>query len=638
MNQRFHFTFGPVQGFVAQARRTRDLWAGSWLLSYLAESAIAAAEQAGATLVLPHRPPEDRLEVTMRRGGSLFGGFPNRFTADAPDPVRAAEAASDGLHEAWRGVANAVWERYVAPAEAMGNGTRVIWDRQVESFWETAWVVGDADALAARKNVRLVDARVEPGDHCSLMGDLQELSGHYGRGSRDGRDAFWSGVRETVPTLDLEKNERLCAIALIKRLFAHVAEEAVGSRLDRVRGWPSTAWLAASPWVERVLRSTPEAAAEFVGSLDDLRWMWSYYGEREAARRRFNTDGAPDFAGIDGPLYFDSAVANPASLDNLEEGQETHTQLRLLRALYDASGTRPEPFYAVLLMDGDRMGRILGEVRDANPAGGEGTVSQALASFAAAVDGIVRRYHGYTIYAGGDDVLALLPAPGAVACAERLASAYADAFAALPLAKPATVSGGLVFAHYKAPLRTGLRHAHHLLDTVAKEATGRGALAVSTVQSSGTTATWAAPWEVVTGRQDEKVGPLRELAIHFGRDGALNPSYLYNLRERLAGLFGNAALDATGAAVLPPGFDAKLLEAIARAEYVPAANTPGGQGGAADPIDALLTLTRVWGRDDDGAVRVTPGSFDFGGIRIARFLVCMQEAAAADLRTPTGTP
>ena len=32
----FHFTLGPVQSFVAQARRTRDFWAGSFLLSWLA--------------------------------------------------------------------------------------------------------------------------------------------------------------------------------------------------------------------------------------------------------------------------------------------------------------------------------------------------------------------------------------------------------------------------------------------------------------------------------------------------------------------------------------------------------------------------------------------------------------------------
>lgn len=637
MPERLHFTFGPVQGFVAEARRTRDLWAGSWLLSYLAESAIAAAEQADATMILPHRPDEDRRTVTMQRDAALFGRFPNRFAADADDPVRAAEAASGALRERWRALADAVWQRYVAPAESEGAGTREIWDRQVESFWETAWVVGDASALAARKNTRLVDARVEPGDHCSLMGNLQELSGCYGPGSREGRDAFWSRVRETVPTLDLEESERLSAIALIKRLFAHVAEEAVGCRLDRARGWPSTAWLAASPWIGRARAAAPDAAAAFARTVRGLPWKNGCTGEREAARRRFGSTDPEDFAALDGPLFFLPVLADPGSLE-LPAGTDTSQAVDRLRELYESVGIEPEPFYAVLLMDGDRMGRILGEAREADPAGGEGAVSQALASFAAAVDGIVRRYEGYTVYAGGDDVLALLPAPGALACAERLASAYGDAFAGRHLPTPATLSGGLVFAHYKTPLRTVLRHTHHLLDTVAKEATGRGALGLSTVQSSGTTATWAAPWEVVTGRQDEKAGPLRELATHFGRDGALNPSYLYNLRERLAGLFGDAALDETGAAVLPSGFDAKLLEAVARAEYMQATKPPGGQSSVDDPINVLLTLTRGWRRDDDGEVRQTVGSFDFGGIRIARFLARMQEAGAADLRTPTGTP
>jgi CRISPR-associated protein Cmr2 len=35
-----HFSLGPVQGFVAQARRTRDFWAGSFILSYLAGQAM----------------------------------------------------------------------------------------------------------------------------------------------------------------------------------------------------------------------------------------------------------------------------------------------------------------------------------------------------------------------------------------------------------------------------------------------------------------------------------------------------------------------------------------------------------------------------------------------------------------------
>ncbi len=40
MNDILQFTLGPVQGFVAQARRTRDFWAGSFLLSYLTGKAM----------------------------------------------------------------------------------------------------------------------------------------------------------------------------------------------------------------------------------------------------------------------------------------------------------------------------------------------------------------------------------------------------------------------------------------------------------------------------------------------------------------------------------------------------------------------------------------------------------------------
>ena len=37
-----HFTLGPVQSFVAEARRLRDFWAGSFLLSWLSGQAMRA--------------------------------------------------------------------------------------------------------------------------------------------------------------------------------------------------------------------------------------------------------------------------------------------------------------------------------------------------------------------------------------------------------------------------------------------------------------------------------------------------------------------------------------------------------------------------------------------------------------------
>ncbi|SUO91285.1 type III-B CRISPR-associated protein Cas10/Cmr2 [Suttonella indologenes] len=45
---------GPVQGFIASARRSRDLWAGSWLLSEIAKAAAQSLLNSGAEMIFPH--------------------------------------------------------------------------------------------------------------------------------------------------------------------------------------------------------------------------------------------------------------------------------------------------------------------------------------------------------------------------------------------------------------------------------------------------------------------------------------------------------------------------------------------------------------------------------------------------------
>ena len=44
---------GPVQDFIAAARRTRDLWFGSYVLSEVSKAAALAFKNKGATLIFP---------------------------------------------------------------------------------------------------------------------------------------------------------------------------------------------------------------------------------------------------------------------------------------------------------------------------------------------------------------------------------------------------------------------------------------------------------------------------------------------------------------------------------------------------------------------------------------------------------
>ena len=125
-------------------------------------------------------------------------------------------------------------------------------------------------------------------------------------------------------------------------------------------------------------------------------------------------------------------------------------------------------------------------------------VSTALRAFTGSVPKVVERHGGVTVYAGGDDVLAMLPIPRALACAQALSDAYRSAFAdaaANTAAKDgATLSAAAVFAHIRLPLNHVLVEAHRLLDDVAKDGNGRDSLAAAVLKPGGPYCQWATTW------------------------------------------------------------------------------------------------------------------------------------------------
>jgi CRISPR-associated protein Cmr2 len=76
MNTRIlHFTLGPIQDFIFQARRTRDLWGGSFLLSWLSGIAMKQVIEAGGQIIFPAVHDEAR-SPTDALLAAIFGGDP----------------------------------------------------------------------------------------------------------------------------------------------------------------------------------------------------------------------------------------------------------------------------------------------------------------------------------------------------------------------------------------------------------------------------------------------------------------------------------------------------------------------------------------------------------------------------------
>jgi CRISPR-associated protein Cmr2 len=583
--ERLYFTIGPVQTFVAQSRRTRDLWASSYLLSHLADVAMLSIAQAGGRIILPCRERKEGTVNSESAASVQHGRWPNRFVAITDDPKGAAKSAKMAMLDTWKSISEAVWRRFVEPAANNGNDTKAIWDRQVAGFWEVSWMIasapspGDPDPLSLRKNWRTTSATVEPGDHCTMMGSWQELSGQIrsqSRKSHEKQDQFWQQLRSRLGRLDLGDDERLCAIAIIKRMFPLIAQETIGIDLNNAVGWLSTPYIAAIPWLKRVCRDHSAAARTYLEAVKPHR--------KENRWRRENASGIAslesllqadcgEFLRLDADFLHETALTNKRDtpLDTSErEDEGVRAELGVaLGNLYQQVSGRPSSFYAMLLMDGDSMGRLLSEARASSGDEGERQVTQALGQFADKVSATVSSYDGVTVYCGGDDVFAMLPVGQALLCALALSKQYRDCFAQAcqsGCAEQATISAAIVYCPFRAPLREVSVTAHYLLDHVAKDQTGRDSLAVAVLKSSGIACQWSAPWYHVQENEATILDRLVERLSGSGdRPGELSSGFLFQIRERYA-LLTNDPLTTPGRfGLLPEGMD---VHPILLAEYL----------------------------------------------------------------------
>ncbi|MEN8218342.1 MAG: type III-B CRISPR-associated protein Cas10/Cmr2 [Pseudomonadota bacterium] len=518
----FHFTLGPVQGFVAQARRTRDFWAGSFILSWLAAVAMRSVQKQQGKIIFP-KPDDNYLKWLEGLGENqppIQGSVPNRFKAEVNGDF-SPQAIVDSVQLAWRELADVVWQADLAEVVPDKPIHRQIWDRQISRFFEISWsLTADEKAsniLDRRKNWRSHFAPAEPGVKCMSMAGWQELSGlpepNKPYPKRDELDRFWQPIRDRL-NMDLADEENLCAIAFVKRRFAcHFEKLGKDKKVEMPGGWelkgwklktgvPSVSYLAAVHWLEQVILSEEE------DKLDDLQ-------------------KAADALGAEyGEWQTDIRCIDHAYRDAQKKGKNPGRLKALDGSVFFEEGlqSQPTPFYAILLMDGDSLGKHMSDTNK------QAKISDALEKFTRRVPGLVYSHNGFLVYAGGDDVLAILPLEDALSCAKTLRDAYGNAFEGSGI--DSTLSGAVEFAHIKMPLTKILRDAHGLLDNVAKDGCGRDAIAVRVWKPGGKALEWAMPWKKALAQDETLI--IERLAGEFrdDEDKDFSSNFFYRIRER----------------------------------------------------------------------------------------------------------
>jgi CRISPR-associated protein Cmr2 len=389
---------GPVQPFIAAARRIEDLYIGSALLSAVARAGAQAASDAGGDLIFP-----------IARNGRLPISVPHRFVfLKDRDPLAACHAVKDAMQRFWS-------QQIVAPVQNflrqyLGGGS---WEERLteqSAQWpEITWVAVPYDpihhgkcfdaasrAMAARRQASVIapvkDTTGE--EKCTLTGASPALLPNA---------AAWEPVRRKVQSYVWESdepfviraNENLGALAAIKRLAG--------------RALPDELWAQA-------LRTYHLSA---------------------------------------------QAIARGKALEPDWQAPKVHDEQR-------------QPLYlGVVHLDGDHMGDLLAVQTTAE---GHRAISMALARFAEEiVPPIVHEHKGVLIYAGGDDVLALMPAARAVPCAAALHQRFRESMQ--PFRGGSSASAGISIAPYNYPLDLALDTAR-AAEKRAKEEYKRAAVVV----------------------------------------------------------------------------------------------------------------------------------------------------------------
>lgn len=455
-----HFSLTPVQGFIEGSRSVRDLWVSSRLLTKLVGKAIEAGVKEGGCPLYP--------TGNLSRHDSI----PNQFVMLFDDKDK-AEAAASAMEVAVRGK----WEDLAGKVQTLltekwfGHGNwNDDWAEQVGRYFETHTVVLQFTnsvpwekrwaelnrAIAANKAIRNF-----PGDHgrgrhkCTMMGELEQMGP---TGEARGRK-FWQDVSgDHIDGIWIRENERLCAVALVKRFLPSVSA-------DYRKDIPDTATIAVKPWYDLAQSKVPDEWQNFHDRYKDLN---------EKLKGKV-TLGRVVLAATLPQLQKEAGA--PVDVCGLWNARQ-----ELRKAAREANLGAPPAYLAAIALDGDHIGDLLNQGQDKQYYN---DLSEQLLQYAQEAENIIEA-QGQPIYTGGDDLLALLPLKH-FPKGEYDQGDKSVLEVALDLRRRyphiATVSGGLTIFHYKYDLRSALRLTREAIQEAKR--CGRNRIGIRVAKHSG---------------------------------------------------------------------------------------------------------------------------------------------------------
>lgn len=573
------FTITPVQKFITTARKTEDLWLGSYILSHLNATAIHQLyAKEGVNIIYPSIG-EDSPFDSWQDADITLPSFPNLFLAMSEklpidkldDTMKYVEAVVQCEFEKMARYAVEIFIKTVDKGTWDNTYADQLFKKQIKNFFELYWVVSSGNSeeyknwyaqtgtrLASAKNCRAFEQVKESGRKCSLCGEREIF--HNGN---DNPMEWWDRFAQRRAKY-CRQGEALCTVCLTKRL----AGEYFGKKYPEIAdlSFQSTSEVATADFKLRVSedRDAREKYKQFVEAVNTLENANGNQIEVTVDPVRKLKEMQTSW-NIDGDWLFEESFSE----HNLKryyglskkaqiEQKETISQCDKLRRelINNHIGFDPSRYFAVIVLDGDGMGETISRAKNWEA---HTKISSKLNVYTKAVRQIADEdYLGKLIYAGGDDVLALANLSDLLEILHQLRWDFPNLNSGENPAS--TASAGVCIAHCKVPLGDVLNRAR-AMEQEAKSIDGKNALGIALLKHSGNISQTVFKWKYKT-ESDKNIDMIKvsQNLIELIKTGEVSKRFIYAFRDVFTRLTNR-----DGGLELPGIVESELTRLIRRA-------------------------------------------------------------------------
>ncbi len=475
------------------------------------------------------------------------------------------------------------------------------------NFWQCMYKISDS-SFNSRKNLRSFNQLKSKDElsKCSLCGEREVLhSQDIDKTSK--LTEFWRKIGQSEKgryKIDINGRDKLCAVCFTKRMAGeyYFKENIFGEKAEI--NYPSTSTIAALPFKLKVVKNWHKTfpivknyneLLKLLGVPKNFNWnliryisVKVMYGENSFKPESDEFREFADFLSYDGQwIYEESFTSNflrDYGIDSNSKKEIINGIKQAIAKISDLVDDKPSKYFAVLVMDGDKMGQWLSgthpdwplwrdvvhssvidsldetikeQKRNLSPAL-HSFISKSLNFFSLKLvkDIIEFDFPGKLIYSGGDDVLAFLPVDYVLEAAEKVRFTFSgnldksreidihhtNGYILIKdkdgkkiistLGNKATMSAGIVIAHKNHDLSDVLRNVRSA-EKEAKDIYDRDAFVIKILKHSGSITEYGSKWRYNDFRVIENINfILKNVAKEENKEG-LSMSFFQSIFDDL---------------------------------------------------------------------------------------------------------